>query len=56
MRLANDGGPIRPDAARPVDPIGASGGVAMLRESRNASRNHDGERDAFDFDLDHHFQ
>jgi hypothetical protein len=30
--------------------------VALLGESKNASRNHDSEREAFDFDLDRHFQ
>jgi hypothetical protein len=54
--FADDCRPIGSDAARSVDPIRASGRVALLGQSKNASRNHDGERDAFDFDLDHHIQ
>ena len=42
--------PVGSDASRSVDPVGASGGVALLGESERSKRNHDGEYNVFHFE------
>ena len=46
--FGDDRRPIWSDAARSVDPIRASGGVALWRKSEHASHDHHGEREMFD--------
>ena len=43
IRFADDGGSIGSDASRPIDPIRASGGVALFDDSERADRKHDCE-------------
>jgi hypothetical protein len=46
----NDRRTIGSGASRPVDAIGASGGVAFMGNSKSAEPNHDGEYDVFHFE------
>jgi hypothetical protein len=43
LGLANDGHPIRSDASRPIEAVGASDRVARLAESEDAGHDDTGE-------------